>query len=158
MLPSPQEASPREGGIPIALHRLRALIATQLAAPPALAAEVAKAAQAAGLVTAGQWQQGSPGWQAAWQAITGVWASKWNERAWLSRRARGVRDADLFMACLLQQVRCMVIGRQNLGLECQHSIHAGHASCPKACRTLFRWAAVGWGMPDCGDKVWSCTG
>lgn len=33
-----------------------------------------------------------------------VWASKWNDRAWLSRKARGVADADLFMACLLQQV------------------------------------------------------
>lgn len=36
-----------------------------------------------------------------------VWASKWNDRAWLSRKARGVADADLFMACLLQQV-CQV--------------------------------------------------
>lgn len=34
-----------------------------------------------------------------------VWASKWNDRAWLSRKARGVADTDLFMACLLQQVR-----------------------------------------------------
>lgn len=33
-----------------------------------------------------------------------VWASKWNDRAWLSRKARGVADSDLFMACLLQQV------------------------------------------------------
>ena len=34
-----------------------------------------------------------------------VWASKWNDRAWLSRRARGVPEDKLFMACLLQQVR-----------------------------------------------------
>lgn len=33
-----------------------------------------------------------------------VWASKWSERAWLSRRARGVKDGDLYMAVLLQQV------------------------------------------------------
>ena len=33
-----------------------------------------------------------------------VWASKWSERAWLSRRARGVKEADLYMAVLLQQV------------------------------------------------------
>lgn len=32
-----------------------------------------------------------------------VWASKWSDRAWLSRRARGVKDEDLFMAVLLQQ-------------------------------------------------------
>ena len=34
-----------------------------------------------------------------------VWASKWNDRAWLSRRARGVPDSTLFMAALLQQAR-----------------------------------------------------
>lgn len=33
-----------------------------------------------------------------------VWASKWNDRAWLSRRAQGVPEADLYMAVLLQQV------------------------------------------------------
>lgn len=33
-----------------------------------------------------------------------VWASKWNDRAWLSRRARGVPDSALFMAALIQQV------------------------------------------------------
>lgn len=32
-----------------------------------------------------------------------VWASKWSERAWLSRKARGVPDASLYMAVLLQQ-------------------------------------------------------
>lgn len=41
---------------------------------------------------------------ACWQ----VWASKWNDRAWLSRKARGVADGDLFMACLLQQV-CLAV-------------------------------------------------
>ena len=35
-----------------------------------------------------------------------VWASKWSERAWLSRRARGVPEQDLRMAVLLQQVNC----------------------------------------------------
>jgi hypothetical protein len=32
-----------------------------------------------------------------------VWASKWSDRAWLSRRARNVPDSSLFMAVLLQQ-------------------------------------------------------
>jgi len=36
-----------------------------------------------------------------------VWASKWTERAWLSRRARGVPDSSLFMAVLLQQVQLL---------------------------------------------------
>lgn len=33
-----------------------------------------------------------------------VWASKWNDRAWLGRQAAGLAEDDLFMACLLQQV------------------------------------------------------
>jgi alpha-glucan,water dikinase len=43
-------------------------------------------------------------WERAWQAIRRVWASKWNERAFLSRRARGIPHDSLFMAVLLQQV------------------------------------------------------
>ncbi len=45
-----------------------------------------------------------------------VWASKWNDRAWLSRKARGVADADLFMACLLQQVRHSTVNACALSL------------------------------------------
>ncbi len=33
-----------------------------------------------------------------------VWASKWADRAWLSRRARGVAEKELYMSVLLQQV------------------------------------------------------
>jgi len=33
-----------------------------------------------------------------------VWASKWTDRAWLSRRALGVPDSELYMSVLLQQV------------------------------------------------------
>ncbi len=40
----------------------------------------------------------------AWLGITRVWASKWNERAYLSRRALGISDADLVMAVLVQEV------------------------------------------------------
>ena len=38
-----------------------------------------------------------------------VWASKWNDRAWLSRRARGVPDDALYMAALIQQVHDDII-------------------------------------------------
>ena len=41
--------------------------------------------------------------QCAWCTLQ-VWASKWGDRAWLSRKARSVADSDLYMACLLQQV------------------------------------------------------
>ncbi len=43
-------------------------------------------------------------WKRAWRCIKGVWGSKWNERAFLSRRTRGIRHEDLFMAVLIQEV------------------------------------------------------
>ncbi|BDA48979.1 Alpha-glucan water dikinase, chloroplastic [Coccomyxa sp. Obi] len=91
-------------GIPSALAQLRQLVATSLTAPAALVEEAAAAAEAAGLVEAGQWTPESAAWSDAWSAICQVWASKWSERAWLSRRARGVKEGDLYMAVLLQQV------------------------------------------------------
>jgi alpha-glucan, water dikinase len=39
-----------------------------------------------------------------WQAVRRVWASQWNERAYLSRRARGISHASLRMAVLIQQL------------------------------------------------------
>jgi alpha-glucan,water dikinase len=36
--------------------------------------------------------------------IKKVWASKWNERAYVSRRTRGINHDDLYMAVLIQQV------------------------------------------------------
>ena len=45
-----------------------------------------------------------PDWDEAWTCIKRVWASKWNERAYLSRRAAGIPDEDLYMAVLIQQV------------------------------------------------------
>jgi alpha-glucan,water dikinase len=43
-------------------------------------------------------------WDDAWTGIKRVWASKWNERAYLSRAALGLVHEDLFMAVLIQQV------------------------------------------------------
>jgi alpha-glucan, water dikinase len=40
----------------------------------------------------------------AWQCIKLVWASKWNERAYYSRRSMGVPDENLMMAVLVQEV------------------------------------------------------
>jgi len=39
-----------------------------------------------------------------WKCIKHVWASKWNERAFLSRKKRGIPHDKLFMAVLIQQV------------------------------------------------------
>jgi alpha-glucan,water dikinase len=40
----------------------------------------------------------------AWICIKKVWASKWNLRAYLSRRTNGIPHEDLFMAVLVQKV------------------------------------------------------
>jgi alpha-glucan,water dikinase len=42
-------------------------------------------------------------WEAAWKCIKRVWASKWKERAYLSRKMRGMPHGDLFMAILIQE-------------------------------------------------------
>mmetsp|Transcript_33167 Transcript_33167/g.53778 ORF Transcript_33167/g.53778 Transcript_33167/m.53778 type:complete len:1581 (+) Transcript_33167:51-4793(+) len=43
-------------------------------------------------------------WAEAWQAIKGVWASKWNERAFASRIKIGFPHDQLYMAVLIQRV------------------------------------------------------
>lgn len=43
-------------------------------------------------------------WEQSWKGIQRVWASKWNERAYLSRRARNIPHDELLMAVLIQQV------------------------------------------------------
>ncbi|KAF5831865.1 glutathione synthetase ATP-binding domain-like protein [Dunaliella salina] len=87
------------------LASLRHLVSTQLKAPEALVQECASVAAAQGLIpNAGLWAVGSPGWKQAWSAICRVWASKWNDRAWLNRRALKLPDDDLVMGVLLQQV------------------------------------------------------
>jgi alpha-glucan,water dikinase len=43
-------------------------------------------------------------WDDAWTSIKRVWASKWNERAYLSRATLGIAHEDLFMAVLVQLV------------------------------------------------------
>jgi alpha-glucan,water dikinase len=43
-------------------------------------------------------------WESAWRCIRQVWASKWNDRAILSRRNMGLKDEDLFMSVLIQPV------------------------------------------------------
>ena len=62
-----------------------------------------------------------------------VWASKWNDRAWLSRRARGVAEGDLFMSCLLQQVSpcapsIFCVGTLNLASG--HKVSSSSSSMP----------------------------
>jgi alpha-glucan,water dikinase len=77
------------------LARLRAKL-LQLAAPAELQNSLQEHWQRADLPAVP--------WEQTWQAIRRVWASKWNDRAYLSRRARGVPHDSLQMAVLIQQV------------------------------------------------------
>jgi len=43
-------------------------------------------------------------WELAWKAICDVWASKWNERAFVSMRNRGLNFDNLRMSILVQPV------------------------------------------------------
>ncbi len=78
-----------------ALTRLRAKL-LQLAAPPELQGALREHWQRAGLPPVP--------WEQTWHAIRRVWASKWNDRAYRSRRARGVSHDSLQMAVLIQEV------------------------------------------------------
>lgn len=91
-------------GVPSTLGAMREVIATKLVAPAALLDAASQAATAAGMIKAGDWKQGSEHWTATWSAICKVWASKWNDRAWLSRVSNDIPDADLSMAVLVQTV------------------------------------------------------
>jgi alpha-glucan, water dikinase len=78
-----------------ALATVRARL-LQLKAPPEMQRALRECWQRAGLP--------SVPWEQTWHAIQRVWASKWNERAYLSREARGVAHDSLQMAVLIQEV------------------------------------------------------
>lgn len=93
-------AATRGEGIPPVLRTLREIIRTQLMAPESLKEAVKAAGKASGLAVATT----APTWTPLWAAICGVWASKWNDRAWLSRGALGMAEDDLVMSVLVQQI------------------------------------------------------
>jgi len=68
-----------------------------LAAPEELKAGLRAAMARAGL----PWPED---WTKAWRCVLRVWASKWNDRAFLSRRKLGIPHDDLCMAVLIQEV------------------------------------------------------
>lgn len=80
---------------PAVLAGLRSLF-LELAAPDGLRRSVETVWQQAALPPVS--------WDQTWNGIRRVWASKWNERAYLSRQARNVPHEDLWMAVLMQQV------------------------------------------------------
>jgi alpha-glucan,water dikinase len=85
-----------ERGEPETLTALRDSVLA-LSAPQELRTELDAAMARAGLNAREDWAR-------VWGRIKQVWASKWNERAFLSRKKLGLRHEDLFMAVLIQEV------------------------------------------------------
>ena len=79
-----------------ALAKLRETIIT-LRAPDELISALQQTMTSSGL----EWPTD---WEKTWNRLKQVWASKWNDRAYLSRARMGVPHESLFMAVLIQQV------------------------------------------------------
>ncbi len=77
------------------LSQVRALL-VKMTPPPGLKESLLETWQRVGLPAVP--------WEQVWTSIRRVWASKWNDRAYLSRRARGIPHDNLLMAVLIQQV------------------------------------------------------
>jgi len=91
-----RKADQAEEGSREILHELRGTV-TGLKAPDEMVSALRLVMEQAGL----PWPED---WQRAWRCIKAVWGSKWNQRAYLSRRARKTPHKDLFMAVLIQEV------------------------------------------------------
>jgi phosphoenolpyruvate synthase/pyruvate phosphate dikinase len=78
-----------------ALAHAREIIATQLVCPRGLEEALTRAAKTL---------NADADMERVWDAVCGVWASKWTERAWLSRKSCGIPDADLNVAVLLMEL------------------------------------------------------
>lgn len=77
------------------LAEARKFVVDELAVPPEIEAELTKALAA----------QGAPALKGSWQqALKGVWASKWTDRAVSSRKQMSVPDDALFLAVLVQPI------------------------------------------------------
>lgn len=86
----------KKDGAPEKLGELRERVEA-LAAPDELQPALREAARKSGVPWPDDWQK-------AWRCIKQVWASKWNERAFLSRNRIGMSHEDLFMAVLIQPI------------------------------------------------------
>jgi alpha-glucan,water dikinase len=85
-----------EGRFREVLARLRETVG-RLAPVPGLEQALREALARSGLPAPDPWPQ-------AWRCLVQVWGSKWNDRAFLSRRARGIADQAVTMAVLVQRV------------------------------------------------------
>ncbi|KAH9794987.1 alpha-glucan water dikinase 2 [Citrus sinensis] len=73
----------------------------QMSAPLSLIYELKNKMRSSGM----PWP-GDEGWNLAWRSIKKVWASKWNERAFISCRKANLNHDNLCMAVLIQETIC----------------------------------------------------
>ncbi len=78
-----------------ALAGLQKLI-LELKSPEILISSLSEVMKGAGMALPVNWDE-------AWTCIKRVWGSKWNERAYLSRKANGIPHEDLSMSVLVQR-------------------------------------------------------
>ncbi|KAF3776216.1 Alpha-glucan water dikinase 2 [Nymphaea thermarum] len=76
----------------------------QLKAPAQLINELKNKMKLANISWPGD--EGGKRWKESWEAIKKVWASKWNERAYISSRKAKVNHQDICMAVLIQEIVC----------------------------------------------------
>ncbi|CAN6584231.1 unnamed protein product [Malus baccata var. baccata] len=88
------------------LSKLQAIRDTilQMNAPISLIHELKSKMKSSGIPLPGD--EGGERWNRAWQAIKKVWASKWNERAFLSCRKANLDHENICMAVLIQEIIC----------------------------------------------------
>ncbi|XP_077218318.1 phosphoglucan, water dikinase isoform X2 [Tasmannia lanceolata] len=86
------------------LSKLRAIQENilQIKAPSQLINELKSKMKSSKIAWPGD--EGDERWNQAWQAIKKVWASKWNERAYISCRKAKLNHSDLCMAVLVQEI------------------------------------------------------
>lgn len=91
-------------GIPAELAQLRHIISDELQVPHDMFKEVSKRIEAMHDAQLTISSPSSPEWSSIWKGICHVWASVWNDRAWLSRRTMNIPDDALYMSVLLQEL------------------------------------------------------
>ena len=88
-----------EESLATTLKNCRACVRT-VQPPKGMLEEISTAMAAAGIDP----PEDEDRWDLAWRALCDVWASKWNDRAFVSLRNHGIDHADLRMSVLVQPV------------------------------------------------------
>ena len=86
----------KSNGVPVEVQQLNHAIGSTLVPPQSLLDQLSTVLSTNSMTPSSM--------EALWDAICHVWASVFNDRAWLSRQSMGISDQDLFMSVLIQQL------------------------------------------------------